>query len=287
MKIMLSNAKPRVGAIRHQAEVIAYLDQRRGKIISNTGGWFPGRGVYSHGYSMLDELVGEKSYFQILILNATGRLVDRALADWLEAAFACLSWPDPRIWCNQIGALAGTARTSVVAATAMGSLAADSRIYGSHTILAGMTFIQEALVQHKTGLSAEGIINNLASVRAGKPFVVGYFRPIAKGDERIAAMERVGQQLGFARGEHLALAYQIEAVLRREYDETMNINGYASAFLSDQGFAPQEVYQMLPMLVASGVTACYVDTLQRPADTFLPLRCEDIIYQGAPSRPVP
>lgn len=284
---MLSNAKPRVGAIRHQAEVIAYLDQRRGKIISNTGGWFPGKGVYSHGYSMLDQLVGEKSYFQILVLNATGRLVERPLADWLEAAFACLSWPDPRIWCNQVGALAGSARTSVVAATAMGALAADSRIYGSYTILAGMNFIQEALAQSKLGQSVEDIIANLASVRDGKPFVVGYFRPIAKGDERIAAMERVSRQLGFARGEHLTLAYEIEDVLRKQYDETMNINGYASAFLADQGFTPQEVYQILPMLVASGVTACYVDTLQRPVDSFLPLRCEDIVYQGTPSRPLP
>jgi len=286
---MLSNDKPTtsISAMRYESEFIGYLDQRRGKIISNTGGWFPGKGVFSHGHSMLDDLVGKKSYFQILVLNATGKLVERALADWLEAAYACLSWPDSRIWCNQIGALAGSVRTSVAAATAMGSLAADSRIYGSFTIVGGMEFIQGALVQHKKGMSAEEIVNNVESVKSGKPLIVGYFRPIAKGDERIVAMERVSKDLGFSVGKHLALAYQVEDVLRNAYDESMNINGYASAFLSDQGFSPQEAYQMVTMLVASGVTACYVDTLHRPADTFLPLRCEDIDYQGEALRAVP
>jgi citrate synthase len=37
----------------------------------------------------------------------------------------------------------------------------------------------------------------------------------------------------------------------------------------------------------SGVTACYVDAVERPAETFLPLRCDDIDYQGPPPRDVP
>jgi len=67
----------------------------------------------------------------------------------------------------------------------------------------------------------------------------------------------------------------------------MNINGYMSAFLSDQGFSAQEVYRMFSMLVASGVTACYLDTYRQPAGSFLPLRCEDISYQGPAQRAVP
>src|SRR3954468_1634650 len=136
MKIMLSNDK--AATTNSDQKFIHYLDECRGKVVSNTGGWFPGKGVFSHGYSMLDELVGEKTYTQILVLNATGKLIDKNLADWVEAIYGCLSWPDPRIWCNQIGALAGTARASVVAATAMGALAADSRSYGVFPIIEGM-----------------------------------------------------------------------------------------------------------------------------------------------------
>lgn len=265
--------------------VIQDLDQRRGKIISNTGGWFPGKGVFSHGYSMLDELVGEKSYFQILILNATGKLVERPLADWVEAIYSCLSWPDPRIWCNQIGALAGAARTSVVTATAMGVLATDSRSYGVLPLIEGVAFIQAALQHYKQGQSVEEIVRN--ATRGGKPFIVGYIRPIAKGDERLETMERVSAKLQIPLGAHLALAYDIEKVLMREFDEGMNINGYVSAVLSDHGFTAQEIYQLFSTLVASGVTACYLDTYHRAPDTFLPLRCEDIDYQGAAPRAVP
>lgn len=281
---MLSNDEKMTNS---ELDFIDYLNQRRGKIISNTGGWFPGKGVFSHGYSMLEELVGEATYMQILILNATGKLVDKPLADWVEAIYSCLSWPDPRIWCNQIGALAGAARTSVVAATAMGSLAADSRSYGVLPIIEGVKFIQRALSQFKGGMSAEDIVNGSTSSRGGKPFIVGYIRPIAKGDERIEAMERVGRKLNFSEGEHLSLAYEIEKVFLDKYDEGMNINGYGAAVLSDHGFNPQELYQMFSMLVSSGVTACYIDTFRRPPDTFLPLQCEDIDYQGQPPRSVP
>lgn len=274
--------------VTHSAsDAIDYLEQRRGKIISNTGGWFPGKGVFSHGYSMLEELVGKKTYFQILILNATGKLVDKPFADWVEAIYGCLSWPDPRIWCNQIGALSGAARTSVVAATAMGSLAADSRTYGVFPLIEGVEFIQAALRQQEKGLTAQQIVNDVIARHRGKPYIVGYKRPIAKGDERLEVMEKVGRELGFTEGKHLQLAYAIEKILLAQFDEGMNINGYMSAFLSDQGFSAQEVYRMFSMLVASGVTACYLDTYHRPADTFLPLRCDDIDYQGSAKRTVP
>ena len=70
MKIMSLNKKSTasISAMRYESEFIDFLDQRRGKIFSKAGGWFPGKGVFNHGYSMLDDLVGEKSYFQILVL---------------------------------------------------------------------------------------------------------------------------------------------------------------------------------------------------------------------------
>jgi hypothetical protein len=280
---MLSNAKKS----HSNSTTLNLLEQKRGKVISNTGGWFPGIGVFSHGYNMLEQLVGEKSYFQILILNATGKMVERNLADWIEAIYGCLSWPDPRIWCNQIGALAGAARTSVVAATAMGSLAADSRSYGVYPLIEGVEFIQGALNDYSAGLSPEEIVSKVTAANRGKPYIVGYIRPIAKGDERLETMEKVSRKLNFKVGKHLALAYEIEKILMRDFEEGMNINGYVSAFLSDFGFSGKEIYQLFSMLVASGVTACYLDAYHRPADTFLPLRCDDMDYQGSAYRPVP
>lgn len=286
MSSSANNPQAEEASAREQ-QWVKYLDGRRQRIYSYTGGWFPGKGVYSHGYSMLEQLVGDKSYFQILILNATGRMVDKNLADWVEAICGCLSWPDPRIWCNQIGALAGSARASNLAATVMGCLATDSRTYGVLPIIEGVGFIQQALVRHQQGASPEQIVAEAAAAHGGKPLIVGYIRPIAKGDERLEAMERISQRLGIARGAHLSLAYQIEQAMQAGYGEGMNINGYVAAVLADQGFSPEQVYRIFPTAVASGVTACYLDALRRPPESFLPLRCDDIDYQGPAQRPLP
>ena len=258
-------------------------DKHRAKIYSKRGGWKIGEGVYNCGYDMMNDLVGKKSYMQVMFLNATGRLPDRKLADWFEAVHICLSWPDPRIWCNHVGALNGTARTSVVSATTMGTLAADAKGYGTRPLVEGVTFIQEALAAYKNGMSVAEIVNRCPKL-GGKPMIMGYARPIAKGDERIPAMERVSKELGYSVGEHLNLAYQIEKELKEKFDENMNINGYMSGFLSDQGLAPNEVYQICSVLVNSGVTACYLDAAERPAGVFSPLQCDDIAYEGKAAR---
>ena len=136
-------------------------------------------------------------------------------------------------------------------------------------------------------MSAENIVNEITAANRGKPYIVGYIRPIAKGDERLEAMERISKKLNFEVGKHLSLAYDIEKVLMEKFDEGMNINGYVSAFLSDFDFTPSEIYQLFSTLVASGVTACYLDTYKQPPNSFLPLRCDDIDYQGVPHRAVP
>lgn len=264
-----------------------FWDDRRGKIQSKKGGWVVGEGIFNHGYSMMDDLVGKVSYMQLVILNATGRLPDRLVADWFEAAHICLSWPDPRIWCNQIGALGGTTRTSVVAATTAGTLAADAKRYGTKTMLGGMQFIQRAMSDYKNGHSVERIIENECSKYSGKPNIMGFARPLAKGDERVVAMERYQKVLKSPMGEHMQLAYQIEKVLMEKFDESMNIVGYMSAFLSDHGYTDTEAYRILSMWVASGVTACYADTRDKAPDAFLPLRCTDVEYTGKLARPVP
>ena len=243
--------------------------------------------VFSHGYSILDQLVGHVSYFQLMMLNATGHLPDRRLAEWVEAAFMCVSWPDARIWCNTIGAFGGTLQTSAVAATAAGMLAADSTMYGTLPLIEGVGFIQQAHKDRKAGLSTEEIVERQCARHRGKPNIVGYARPLARGDERLVAMETVTDNLGFKIGPHLSLAYEIQTVLSKKYNETMNINGYYSAFMSDQNYTAEEIYRISASCVNSGVTASYINTRDSSPESFLPLQCDDIEYLGKPIRPVP
>jgi len=255
-------------------------DRNRGVIRSSKGGWFAGKGVFSHGYDMMNDLVGNVSYMQVMLMNATGRLPDKQFAAWAEAVYICLSWPDPRIWCNQIGALAGSSGTSAVSATVAGILSTDSKAYGARPIREGVMFIQSARQKQLQGFTAGEIVELECSQHGGKPSFMGYARPLAKGDERIEALERTATELGYTTGAHLALAYEIEQYLIEHFNEGMNVNGYIAAFLSDLGYTPEEAYRMSACIVASGVTACYCDTRDKTAGTFLPLQCEDIEYRG-------
>jgi hypothetical protein len=265
-----------------------FWDERRGTIRSRTGGAVLGEGrVFTHGYSLLEDLAGKFSFFQVMALNATGKLPDPSLARWMEAAYICMSWPDPRIWCNHVGALAGTTRTSAVAGTVAGILAADSTMYGTLPLREGVRFITSAVAKRKQGVSVEEIVRQECDRHGGKPAIVGYARPIARGDERVIALERITADLGFQLGEHLSLAYQVQEILLRDFDESMNVNGYTSAFLSDQGYSADEIYNLSAMCVFSGVMACFLEESNKAPGSFLPLRCEDIEYQGKAPRPLP
>ncbi len=263
-------------------------DERRGKIKSKKGGWKIGSGVESHGYDLINELVGHYSYMQVVVLNATGKMPSRAFADWIEAVHICLSWPDSRIWCNRIGALGGAAGASIIAAACSGTMAADSRAYGIRPIIDGIEFISDALQSVKErGLSVAEFVSEEVDKRGGKPYLMGYARPVAKGDERVKALEQVAKQLGFNVGSHLALAYEIEQELSSRFDESMNINGYVSAFMSDQGISAIDTYRLFAVVVASGVAACYVDNADSKQAMFSPLRVTDIDYEGKLARSIP
>jgi hypothetical protein len=264
-------------------------DRNRGTIRTRKGGFIISQGtVYSHGYNLLDELMGNISYFQLLILNATGRLPDRPLADWLEASFFCISYPDARIWCNHIGSLAGTLKATPIAASCAGLLATDSRLYGPQAVVNSAKFITAARALERNGMAVEEIVETLPRRKPdGSLMVPGFNRPVASGDERIPLLEKLTAKLGFEPGAHLRLAYAIEVVLSEKYNESLNSGGYRAAFLSDQGFSVQEIYRVLSTYMNVGITACYAEAADHPGECFFPIRCEDIDYQGYPPRELP
>lgn len=267
-----------------------FWDKQRQRIHSSRGGWRIGQAVWNCGYSMMDDLVGKASYFQVLVLSVTRQLPEKRLADWIEASFICLSWPDPRIWCNAMGALAGSARVPAAAAVSAGILASDSMMYASGAIPAGCRWLLQAFEQSQQGMQVAQIVEQaLDQKRAAgkKPVLMGFARPIASGDERVIAMERVTRELGFEIGPHLSLALQIDAYLQQQYGESINMLGYSLAFLLDQGFSAEQLQLLYVSWVQAGVHACYAETRDKPAGSYLPMRCQDVRYVGPASRSVP
>jgi len=246
-----------------------------------------GEDVLFSGRSLLHDILGKAGYFQVLVLNVTGRMPERRFTDWLETAFICVGWPDARLWCNQIGTWGGQARTSPVAAACAGILASDSRLYGPGTALRAAAFINEALEAHEAGKSAADIVEGRCRRGRVRESFPGYARPLVRGDERVRAMERLARALGYGIGPRLRLAYAIQDVLEARWGEALNLAGYMAAFMADQGYTAEEGYRITSLLVSGGVHACYAEAADQPAESFLPLRCEDIEYTGKSEREVP
>ena len=263
-------------------------DRLRGKLPDRTGGWVPGTAVYCRGYDMMDDLVGQVDFFQSLVLNITGQLPEERFAKWLHAAHICVSWPDPRIWCNQIGAYAAMARATVNAASSFGNLAADSVMYGQGTLPIGTRLIQRFYSQHiNERKSVEEIVDQEIERKGGKVNIMGFARPLASGDERVVAMRRTARNLAFQDGPHMQLALAIEELLYDRYSETMNFTGYLCAFMSDLGYSAEQVHRIFALIVVNGVTASFSEEAEKPVDSFLPLKCEDIEYTGPAKRNLP
>jgi len=262
-------------------------DNQRGKIRTRIGGWKIGEDITTHGYSLLDELVGKVSWFEILILNITGKMPEQRLAKWVEAIYGCMSFPDSRIWCNQIGVLAGTMRSSPISGITAGIYASDSRMYGSGTLPASYDFLSHAMQQHQGGIDVKGIVEGQCRRPGTKPIIPGYGRPLATGDERIPIMNMVTEELGFGWESYMCLAREIDQHMLKEYEESMNLATFIVAFLRDQQWNRKQICRVTWGLVTAGVAACYSEAYDKPAETFLPLRCDDIEYRGVTFRPVP
>ncbi len=262
-------------------------DDQRGKIRTRIGGWKIGEGVTIHGYCLLDELVGKVSYFEILILNITGKMPEPHLAKWMEAIYSCMSFPDPRIWCNQIGSLAGTMKSSPVSGITAGIHASDSHMYGPGTAPASYGFLSHAMQQHRDGVDVKGIVEGQSRRAGTQPIIPGYGRPLATGDERVFIMNNVTEKLGFEWGAYMCLARKIDQHMLKEYNESMNLLTFTIAFLQDQQWNLEQIRQVTSLIVTAGVAACYSEAYDKPAETFLPLRCDDVEYRGVAARPVP
>ncbi len=262
-------------------------DKSRGKIFSKKGGWEIGKGIVTHGYSLLEDIHGHCSMFQVMMMNVTGVLPEKRLADMLEGFCICMSWPDARIWCNKIGVFSALTKTSATAAIAAGGLAGDSKIYGPGSGITVGPFMR--LVHQK--LSVEKIpVDQFAeenAYRHGKLFAPGFARPLAKGDERVPAMKKMARQLKYERGEFMRAAEELENYLQEREGEALNLAGYFAAFMMDQGYSDEQIMGITAMSVTGGIYAGYFEYLHQDPHAFLPLRVDDIEYTGPKTRRVP
>jgi citrate synthase len=266
-------------------------DDRRGTIRTTRGGFIMGKDANSHGYSMLNDLIGKRRWFDVMMLHALGRMPSPELAIWLECIYLGLSYPDARIWCNTAGSFGGALRASAVESTCAGLLTSDSLMYGSTTIVEHMLPELEALyARHAAGSSVDEVLEEAleAKRRAGKkPAIPGFSRPLVNGDERVEPIRKIALALGFVPGPYETFVFALDQASRRATGEAMNLAAYHQAFLRDQGFTQEEIIRTGALMISVGTLACYAEARDNPPEAFLPLRCDDIAYEGRPARPLP
>lgn len=262
-------------------------DKYRGEIYSSRGGWTVGQGIMTHGYSLLDDIHGKCSMFQVMIMNVTGELPDKRIADLVEGLFITSSWPDSRIWCNKIGTFSAQTRTSITNAIAAGGLAGDGKIYGPGTGHSIGPFLDKAY-QHIiiNNQPVRDFIENHA-YKNGKLHAPGFARPLAKGDERIPAMRKLANKLEFQVGPYQKMVNEMEKYLSEKEGEGLNLSGFFTAFMLDQGFEIDQIMGITAMAVTGGIYAAYFEYINQPPEAFLSLRVEDIEYVGHEPRLVP
>ncbi len=259
--------------------------ENRDRVSSKSGGWTIGGETTLHGYNIHQELTHQTSWVQVLMLSVTGRLYDENQIRLVEALFVATGYPDPRLWCNRIVALAGSERVSAGAALSIGVASAEAKIYGGQAeYAAAKTFIECHRIFQEQDESA--LLSHMKSVLKRERAIFGFGRPLTKVEERIAPIERMAKELDIEDGPHLSTVKHMEMLLKR-YRLILNFAGYATARLLDLGLSAHEVHQFSTLGFYLGLSPCYIEAFENEPGTFLPIACEDILYEGPEERPLP
>lgn len=259
--------------------------KHRDCITSKSGGWTIGGETTMHGYNIQQQLGVHATWMQTMLLSVTGKLAPVSHAHFIEKVFILTGYPDARLWCNRVAALAGSAKCTATASYSAGISSAEATLYGRQADYKSACLLLEAKRRYDEG-GEEALSLFIARQLKENRAVYGFGRPLLKADERIRPLSNEAVRLGIHSGEHLAVALKIEQQLKK-YKMIMNYGGYVMAHLLDMQFSPKEIYRLLALAFYTGIVPCYIEAFENEPGTFLPIACEDILYEGREERAMP
>lgn len=260
------------------------LEQYEGALPTSVGKCFPSERTVFRGLDLHTEF-RDADWIELYIFSIVGRRLPAAQLKVLQSVWVYTSYPDARLWCNRVVALTGSTRGTGAQGLGAGLAASEAAIFGRQPEIGAADFLVRALARKRAGDDLEQIVRDELKLH---PRMMGYGRPVAAEyvDERIpitlAMMEREGMEIG----PHLALAFEIEAMLEQVAGRRLPMT-YSSVVVAiplDLGFSPLECYLYMQPSFVAGMIPCYLEALERPAGATFALRCERIEYNGAPPR---
>jgi len=264
--------------VKDPSELLSAVDHWE----THMGKSFPGERVVYRGKDLFHELKNV-SWMQLYLYGITGRLFSEQQANLFEGMWTlCASYPDPRLWNNRIGSLAGTVRSTATLAISAATAVSEASIYGRRPDILAINFLIRAKSKFDQGIHLQTIVEEELAKFRGIP---GYGRPIVNKDERIAPLLNRAKELKLADGPYTQLAFAVEKILLQSRRRMrMNVAALGAALAADQGFSEREFYLFLVPTFTAGIMPCFIEASQRPEGTFLPLACKRIHYLGTPPR---
>jgi hypothetical protein len=250
------------------------------RIDTTMGGAFLGERVVFRGKDLHAEL-GDRSWLELWVYGITGRFFAPNEVRLLNYIWVSTSYPEPRIWCNRIAALAGSARTTATLGLSAALNATEATLYGHRPVVACLDLLQRTCHELHQGATLASVLD-AELLRHRQLF--GYGRPLASVDERVPRLLAFMQSLSIAHGEHLRLAFAIEDHLIASKQIRMNIVAVYSGIAADLGFTPNQYHQFMVPMFFAGMPPCFIDAQQQPEGAFLPIRCARAIHDGPPRR---
>lgn len=258
------------------------LLENEGRWRTKMGAFFPGERVVFRGKDLFTEL-GHLSWMQLYLYGITGRIFSEAQGELFEGMWVlCTSYPDPRLWNNRVGSLAGTSRTTGNLGISAAIAVSEASIYGRRPDIRAINFLLRARRLLNDGQPLNEIVE---SELARYKTIYGYGRPVVNTDERIRPMQELAQRLCLANGPYVKLAFDIEQTLQAgRWRMRMNVAALAAALAADQGLSEREYYFFaIPSFVA-GIAPCVIEANDRREGAFLPIRARQVVYKGVEKR---
>lgn len=240
-----------------------------------------------HGYHLQQDLVQNASWMQCMLLSVTGKLYPQNVASFVEALFVVTGYPDPRLWCNRVAALAGSSQCTAAASIATSISSAEGVVYGGQAIYKAAVFLHKAHV-HLYENGENDLKLFLDDALSRKKTIFGFGRPLTRVEERIPPIREKAISLNLCEGNHCLIANEIESCLQAQSKQIiLNYGGYVAAWLLDLGFTSVQIYHIQTLLFYNGIIPCYIEAFENEPGTFLPIACEDILYEGLQERELP
>jgi len=257
------------------------LDEHVGRLVTKMGAFFPGERVVFRGQNLFTSL-RNLDWLELYMFGITGRRYTPQQMRVLHVCWTHNSYPDARLWNNRVAALAGTARSTGALGISAAIAVSEASIYGGATQLRCCDFLIRTKNRVDEGADLEELVRAEIKVKRG---IGGYGRPIVSTDERIAPIMAIVREQGLENGPHLKLAFEVERILLEgRWRWHMNSVGLTAALCADFGLSPYEYYLVAVPVFLAGMPPCFLDAKEKVENSFFPIPCQMISYEGVVSR---